>query len=133
MIASARELGIGADHAGILVLPPGSAEPGDDARPLLGLDDPVFELNVTPDRGYCFAVRGLARELAAGLDVDFTDPGRVGSPLPDASGDAWPVRLDDPGCAAVRRPPGRRRRPDGPVPVVDAAPAARRRACGRSR
>ncbi|HVH21140.1 MAG TPA: phenylalanine--tRNA ligase subunit beta, partial [Pseudonocardia sp.] len=107
MIASARELGIGSDHAGILVLPPGSGEPGDDALGLLGLDDPVFELNVTPDRGYCFAVRGLARELAASLDVDYTDPAaRVA--VPDTNGDAWPVRLEDPGCArfVVRRVDG---------------------------
>ncbi len=97
MIASARELGIGSDHAGILVLPPGSAAPGDDALPLLGLDDTVFELNVTPDRGYCFSVRGLARELAAGVDADFTDPvARMA--VPGAHGDAWPVTLDDPAC-----------------------------------
>ncbi|MHA6794167.1 phenylalanine--tRNA ligase subunit beta [Pseudonocardia bannensis] len=94
MIASARELGIGADHTGILVLPPGTAQPGDDAIPLLGLDDAVIELAVTPDRGYCFAVRGLARELAASLDVDFTDPAtRVEVPREDAS--SWPVRIED--------------------------------------
>ena len=98
MIASARELGIGADHAGILVLPAGTGEPGDDAVPLLGADDPVIELNITPDRGYCFSVRGLARELACSLDADFTDPAaRVAVPL--ATGDAWPVELPDPGCA----------------------------------
>lgn len=98
MIASARELGIGSDHAGILVLPPGTAEPGDDALPLLGRDDPVVELNITPDRGYCFSVRGLARELAGSLDVDYTDPAtRV--EVPAAEGDAWPVELPDPGCA----------------------------------
>jgi phenylalanyl-tRNA synthetase beta chain len=98
MIASARELGIGSDHAGILVLPPGTAAPGDDAAPLLGLDDTVIELAVTPDRGYCFAVRGLARELACAFDSPFTDPAaRVD--VPAADGDAWPVHLDDPGCA----------------------------------
>jgi phenylalanyl-tRNA synthetase beta chain len=97
MIASAKELGIGADHAGILVLPPGTAEPGDEARPLLGLDDSVIELNVTPDRGYCFAVRGLARELACSLEADFVDPAaRVA--VPEADGDAWPVTLADPAC-----------------------------------
>ena len=57
----------------------------------------MIELNVTPDRGYCFAVRGLARELACAYDADFVDPAaRV--EVPDADGEAWPVRLDDPGC-----------------------------------
>ena len=98
MIASARELGIGSDHAGILVLPPGSAAPGEDVTVLLGLDDAVVELAVTPDRGYCFSVRGLARELAGAFDADFVDPvSRV--EVPAADGDAWPVTLDDPGCA----------------------------------
>ncbi|MDT7579485.1 MAG: phenylalanyl-tRNA synthetase beta chain [Pseudonocardiales bacterium] len=98
MIASARELGIGSDHAGILVLPPGSAAPGEDVTVLLGLDDAVVELAVTPDRGYCFSVRGLSRELAGAFDADFTDPAsRV--EVPDADGDAWSVALDDPGCA----------------------------------
>ncbi|MGD9528610.1 MAG: phenylalanine--tRNA ligase subunit beta, partial [Pseudonocardia sp.] len=98
MIASARELGIGSDHTGIIVLPPGTAEPGEDARPLLGLDDPVIELNVTPDRGYCFAVRGLARELGAALEREFTDPAWLVD-VPAARGDAWPVTIEDPvGC-----------------------------------
>jgi len=98
MIASARELGIGSDHAGILVLPPGSAEPGEDATVLLGLDDAVVELAVTPDRGYCFSVRGLSRELAGAFDVGFIDPAsRV--EVPAADGDAWPVTLDDAACA----------------------------------
>jgi len=97
MIASARELGIGSDHAGILVLPPGAATPGEDATVLLGLDDAVIELAVTPDRGYCFSVRGLARELAGAFDSDFVDPAtRV--EVPAADGEAWPVSLDDPAC-----------------------------------
>ena len=97
MIASAKELGIGADHAGILVLPPGTALPGDDATALLGLDDAVIELAITPDRGYCFAVRGLARELASAFDTPFVDPvGRV-EVLP-ADGDGWPVALVDAAC-----------------------------------
>ncbi|MEI2731410.1 MAG: hypothetical protein V9G08_05300 [Dermatophilaceae bacterium] len=69
MICAEDELGLGEDHSGIIVLSSylGSAaaaslEPGDDAIALLGLDDEVVELNVTPDRGYCFSVRGLARE-----------------------------------------------------------------------
>ena len=97
MIASSRELGIGSDHAGILVLPPGTGEPGDDAMPLLGLDDPVLDINVNPDRGYCFSVRGLAREIATALDDDFTDPAaRVR--VAEATGEAWPVTLADAGC-----------------------------------
>ncbi|MEU7815260.1 phenylalanine--tRNA ligase subunit beta [Pseudonocardia sp. NPDC049154] len=98
MICSARELGLGADHSGILVLPPGTAEPGTDALPLLGVDDPVVELAITPDRGYCFAVRGIARELAASLGEDYTDPARRVR-VPEAEGPAWPVRIaDEAGC-----------------------------------
>ncbi|MGU3431386.1 phenylalanine--tRNA ligase subunit beta [Actinomycetes bacterium M1A6_2h] len=93
MICSVSELGIGSDHSGILVLPNGTAEPGDDARTVLGLDDTVFDINVTPDRGYALSVRGLAREVACGFDLDYVDPA-LAAPIP-AEGDTWPVTLDD--------------------------------------
>ncbi|RDI49639.1 phenylalanyl-tRNA synthetase beta subunit [Nocardia mexicana] len=92
MICSVAELGIGKDHSGILVLEPGTAEPGADANALLGLDDTVVELAITPDRGYAFSVRGLARELACGFDLEYADPA-VRS-LPDDDAEAWPVRLE---------------------------------------
>jgi phenylalanyl-tRNA synthetase beta chain len=94
MICSARELGLGADHSGILVLPPGTAEPGADALSVLGVDDPVVELAITPDRGYCFAVRGIARELASSLGSAYTDPAlRV--TVPAEAKPAYPVRIED--------------------------------------
>ena len=81
MICSAAELDLGTDHSGILVLPPGTAEPGDDGADVLGLDDVVFDLAITPDRGYCLSVRGMAREIACAYDLDFVDPADV-APLP---------------------------------------------------
>jgi phenylalanyl-tRNA synthetase beta chain len=97
MICSVAELGIGKDHSGILVLEPGTAEPGADANDLLGLDDTVVELNITPDRGYCFSVRGLARELACGFDLEYADP--AVHTLPGDEADAWPVKVEsDSGC-----------------------------------
>lgn len=92
MICSVSELGIGKDHSGILVLEPGTALPGADANELMGLHDTVIELNITPDRGYCFSVRGLTRELACGFDLEFADPALV-APQP-TQGQAWPVRVD---------------------------------------
>ncbi|MGV0161331.1 phenylalanine--tRNA ligase subunit beta [Mycobacterium colombiense] len=100
MICSAAELGMGADHSGILVLPPGTAEPGADAAAVLGLDDVVFHLAITPDRGYCMSLRGLAREVACAYDLDFVDPAQVVKPLP-ANGEAWPLTVQ-PGTG-VRR------------------------------
>ncbi|OBI04326.1 phenylalanine--tRNA ligase subunit beta [Mycobacterium sp. E2462] len=94
MICSAAELGLGADHSGILVLPPGTAEPGADGVAVLGLDDVVFHLAITPDRGYGLSVRGLAREVACAYDLEFVDPAsdQVVKPLP-VSGEAWPLTV----------------------------------------
>ncbi|MFD0786053.1 phenylalanine--tRNA ligase subunit beta, partial [Micromonospora azadirachtae] len=81
MICSVRELGIGDDHDGILVLPEESpAKPGDDARPVVGLDEVVLELEITPDRGYALSLRGLARELSHAFGVPFRDPGLAPAP-----------------------------------------------------
>ena len=94
MICALDELGLGDDHSGILVLPPGTADPGDDGATLLGLDDAVLDIAVTPDRGYALSVRGVARELACALDAPYGDPALMGFELPTPDGDAWPVRLD---------------------------------------
>lgn len=107
MICSVAELAIGKDHSGILVLEPGTAEPGADANELLGLDDTVIELAITPDRGYAFSVRGLARELACGFDLEYSDPAvRL---LPDDDADSRSVRVEPESLCtrfAVRRVAG---------------------------
>ncbi|KLO26278.1 phenylalanyl-tRNA synthetase subunit beta [Mycolicibacter heraklionensis] len=99
MICSASEIRLSTDHSGILVLPAGTAEPGADAHEVLGLDDVVYELAITPDRGYCMSVRGLARDIACALDLDFADPTAV--PALPAEGEAWPLSVQ-PGTG-VRR------------------------------
>ncbi|MDQ0924104.1 phenylalanyl-tRNA synthetase beta chain [Pseudarthrobacter sp. W1I19] len=106
MIASVRELGIGEDHDGILVLSRIGLDPevGTDAMKLLGLYDEAAEINVTPDRGYAFSIRGVAREYAHATGTTFTDPaGRVQAPAALSGG--YGVKLNDdapiygkPGC-----------------------------------
>jgi phenylalanyl-tRNA synthetase beta chain len=97
MICSVRELGVGDDHAGILVLgadgdvPP----PGTPAAPVVGLDDVVIELAVTPDRGYCLSMRGIAREMGTGLAAPWRDPG-AGTPPAWSGEPAWQVAVADP-------------------------------------
>ncbi len=133
MICSLRELGLGDDHEGILVLPraglPEGTKPGSDAIALLELADTVFELAVTPDMGYCFSVRGIARELAHGLGTTFRDPGAVETPAADGR-TAVPDRGRGSGrLRPVRRARRHRHRPVGAHSTVDAAaPAAGRRA-----
>jgi phenylalanyl-tRNA synthetase beta chain len=63
MIASAKELGLGDEHNGILRLVELGLDPevGVNAIELLGLDDFAVEINVTPDRGYAMSIRGVAR------------------------------------------------------------------------
>jgi len=97
MICSARELGLGEDHGGILVLPPAAAAPGEDALDVLGLREAVLDIAVTPDRGYCLSVRGLAREAAAALDAPFRD---ITAPAPVPDADGYPAAVSDPGGCA---------------------------------
>ncbi|GAA2187064.1 phenylalanine--tRNA ligase subunit beta [Leucobacter alluvii] len=94
MIASARELSLGEDHEGIIVLSRLGLDPvvGADARALLGLSDTAVEINVTPDRGYAFSVRGVGREYAHATGATFTDPALAVSP---AIGTGFSVTLDD--------------------------------------
>lgn len=99
MICSASELNLGGDHSGILVLPPGTAEPGASAIDVVGLDDVVFHLAITPDRGYCLSMRGMAREIACATDLDFVDPAEI-APLP-VEGEAWPLTVQ-PGTGVQR-------------------------------
>ncbi|MGH3444736.1 MAG: phenylalanine--tRNA ligase subunit beta, partial [Nocardioidaceae bacterium] len=97
MICSARELGLGDDHAGIVVLPAAAGLPGDDAFTLLHLRDDVIEMEINPDRAYALSIRGVAREVAIGFDVDFRDPAERSVPTPNDTG--YPVRVEDPdGC-----------------------------------
>src|SRR5919198_885421 len=88
MICSERELGMGDDHAGILVLPAGSGAPGDDAIELLALRDEVLDIAITPDRGYTASIRGIAREAAIAYGVPFRDPAAID--LPEPAGAAYP-------------------------------------------
>ncbi len=98
MMCSARELQLGEDHTGIIELPD-DAPVGAAYAAYAGLDDPVFDVNVTPNRQDCMGVRGIARDLAAaglGKLKPLAVPQIEGSfPCP------VPVRIEDPdGCPA---------------------------------
>ena len=99
MICSVREMGLGTEHEGILVLAH-DADPdltvGMDARPVIGADDAVIELAITADRGYALSIRGLAREMAVALDKPFRDVDFADA-VPDRAEPGWPVTIADPG------------------------------------
>ncbi|MEU5274377.1 phenylalanine--tRNA ligase subunit beta [Streptomyces hygroscopicus] len=96
MICSASELGMSDDHDGIIVLPP-EHEAGSDAIELLELVDEVLDIAVTPDRGYCLSMRGIARETAIAYELPLRDPALLDVPAPNSHG--YPVKVADPiGC-----------------------------------
>lgn len=91
MLASGRELAISEDHRGILVLDD-AAPLGADLRAWLQLDDPVFDIEVTPDRGYLLSIVGVARDIAALTGAELRMPDVVAAP----AGCRVPVTIDDP-------------------------------------
>ncbi|WP_435198821.1 phenylalanine--tRNA ligase subunit beta [Janibacter sp. GS2] len=113
MICSSLELGLGEEHDGIIVLTELLADrpqvlaaltPGEDLVPVLGLDAETVEVNVTPDRGYCLSMRGIAREYALSAGTPFDDPADA-TVVSAGAGPGHEVRLVDdapvdgvPGC-----------------------------------
>ena len=84
MLCSARELGLYDDASGLLLLDE-QAPPGTPLADWLRLDDAVLDIELTPNRGDCFSVIGIAREIAA----------RNGRPLHGPDLRAVPARIDD--------------------------------------
>ncbi|MGN0064356.1 MAG: phenylalanine--tRNA ligase subunit beta [Nocardioides sp.] len=95
MICSARELGIGEDHDGIIVLPADAGQPGEDVRGVLGLDEEIIEFEVNPDRAYGLSLRGIARDVLVSVEgaSNFRDPALRDTPAANDAG--HPVVLED--------------------------------------
>ena len=74
MICSARELGLGEDHSGIMTFAEGTVTVGADAIEGLMITDVIFDIAVNPDRGYALSIRGIAREVASSQGLAFRDP-----------------------------------------------------------
>ncbi len=112
MICSAKELGLGDDHDGIIVLPADAGEPGDDVFDVLPLRDEVIEFEINPDRAYALSLRGVGREAALAYGLSFADP--ADRPAPSSDHAAYDVVVEDPvGCpvftgrSVTRLRPGR--------------------------
>ena len=114
MICSALELGLGEDHDGIIVLAAAGDEEaakelpgvGCDVLPYLGIGGETLEINITPDRGYCFSMRGVAREYHHSTGAAFTDRGLPESRQnfldPGKKADSIPSRTENGFAVEVR-------------------------------
>ena len=93
MLVSARELGLSDDHSGLLELP-ADAPIGKDVRATLDLDERILSIKLTPNRGDCLSVLGVAREVAALTRARLKPP--VFQPIAVAIDDVLPVRIEAP-------------------------------------
>ncbi len=102
MICSERELGLGDDHAGIMVLDADFPEVGErlgtDFAPMLDLPDVAFDVTITPNRPDCMSVLGLARELAAHYGIPVRRPEVVVTEEPGSATAATVAIADPVGC-----------------------------------
>lgn len=93
MLCSAREIGLSEDAAGLMELP-AELRTGQDLVEALSLDDTIFEVNLTPNRGDCMSLAGVAREVSATRAVPLHAP--AATPVPATIKDVFPVRLEAP-------------------------------------
>ncbi len=93
MLCSARELGLSEDAGGLLLLAP-DAPVGADLRQYLDLDDRCLEIKLTPNRGDCLSVLGVAREVAALTGKALHQPAHA--PVPASISEVLPVRIEAP-------------------------------------
>jgi phenylalanyl-tRNA synthetase beta chain len=115
MLCSARELGLSVDGSGLMELPPGLAA-GTPLVDALELEDTVLEINLTPNRGDCMGMLGLAREVAAITDTSFAPP--PVPRVPPQSSESLPVELTPgAGCARFASRVIRGVRPDAEAPL----------------
>ena len=98
MLCSARELGM-AEHADGLMVLSEDAPVGDDIRKYLGLDDVTIELGLTPNRGDCLSIAGIAREVAVLNQADVSFP--VSKSISIESVDKFQVKLDAPEACPI--------------------------------
>ncbi|MBU2099469.1 MAG: phenylalanine--tRNA ligase subunit beta [Gammaproteobacteria bacterium] len=91
MLCSADELGMAENSEGLLELP-ADAPPGLDIRDYLKLNDTFFELDLTPNRGDCLSIRGLAREIATLNNLAFSE--LTIAQIPSVVSDIFPVRVE---------------------------------------
>ena len=96
MICSASELGLAESSDGIMSLA-ANAPLGKDFRDFLALDDTLIEVDLTPDRGDCLSIAGVAREISVINDVDLQAPAI--KPVEAVHEETFPVDIQDPeGC-----------------------------------
>ncbi|MEJ2604167.1 MAG: phenylalanine--tRNA ligase subunit beta [Gammaproteobacteria bacterium] len=93
MLCSVAELGLGEEADGIMELP-GDATPGTSLAELLDLPDTVIDIDLTPNRGDCFSVLGVAREVATFTGAPLADSSR--EPVADATDDVYPIEVSAP-------------------------------------
>jgi phenylalanyl-tRNA synthetase beta chain len=93
MLCSARELGLSDDHSGLLELP-SDAPVGVGLTDYLGLDDSIIEVDLTPNRGDCLSIRGLARDVSASCRAEYR--ALEIEPVTAAVEDRIPIRLESP-------------------------------------
>jgi phenylalanyl-tRNA synthetase beta chain len=95
MLCSARELGLSEDASGLFDLP-AELKVGQDLVSALALNDTIFSVNLTPNRGDCMSVAGVAREVAAIRKQPLHPPAI--KPVAPQIDERFPVRLEGPGC-----------------------------------